>query len=296
MECTKCHKIGELMPKRSVCRPCYNEEKRVQRNARAEKRKDKQEQCSVCSEMKILVNGSRWCQECKNEYEKTRRHALPEDIKDKINESNRTRYNLNKEINKDKQVIVDENLTKICSICKIEKQLVDFHLHKFKGNIRAQCKDCASNARKIHYQENREKIIKQTTQYQQNRKKLDPAFKIEKNLRSRLYSALMSQSTKKSKTTMELTGCSREFLKQYLESQFTEGMCWENYGQWHIDHILPCCSFKLEQEEDQKKCFNYKNLQPLWGKENLKKGGRINTTPPPPPTNLRSDRDVCSSA
>lgn len=73
---------------------------------------------------------------------------------------------------------------------------------------------------------------------------------------------------------MELTGCELNVLKEFLESKFKQGMSWENHGEWHIDHIKPCCKFDLEDEEEQKKCFHYTNLQPLWAKENLSKGGK----------------------
>ena len=78
----------------------------------------------------------------------------------------------------------------------------------------------------------------------------------------------------KLKTTMKLIGCSIEELKQYLGKQFTEGMSWQNYGKWHIDHIRPCASFDLKKLNEQKKCFHYSNLQPLWAKDNLCKGAR----------------------
>ena len=60
-------------------------------------------------------------------------------------------------------------------------------------------------------------------------------------------------------------------LKAYLELQFTDGMTWENRGNWHIDHIRPCASFDLTDPEQQKQCFHYTNLQPLWAADNLAK-------------------------
>jgi len=61
-----------------------------------------------------------------------------------------------------------------------------------------------------------------------------------------------------------------------LETKFLEGMDWDNYGiyGWHIDHIKPCSLFNLENIEEQKKCFHYTNLQPLWAIDNLKKGNK----------------------
>ena len=94
-------------------------------------------------------------------------------------------------------------------------------------------------------------------------------------MRSRLGSAIRNQNAKKMNSTFELTGCSITFLKGYLEAKFIDGMTWENHGEWHIDHIKPCCSFNLLDEEEQKICFHYKNLQPLWGVDNLIKGGKI---------------------
>ena len=74
---------------------------------------------------------------------------------------------------------------------------------------------------------------------------------------------------------MKLCGCSLEKLKQHLESQFTEGMTWDNKGDWHVDHIKPCASFDLTNPEEQKKCFHYTNLQPLWALDNMKKGAKL---------------------
>jgi hypothetical protein len=71
---------------------------------------------------------------------------------------------------------------------------------------------------------------------------------------------------------MKLVGCSIIFLKRYLQKQFTVGMTWKNYGKWHVDHKIPCCQFDLSKESEQRKCFHWTNLQPLWARENLRKG------------------------
>ena len=74
---------------------------------------------------------------------------------------------------------------------------------------------------------------------------------------------------------MKLVGCSIDQLKQHLEFQFKPGMTWNNYGKWHVDHKKPCASFDLSKPSEQRKCFNWKNLQPLWAEENLSKGARL---------------------
>lgn len=73
---------------------------------------------------------------------------------------------------------------------------------------------------------------------------------------------------------LELLGCSVEALKSHLEKLFTSGMSWTNYGKWHIDHKRPCDSFDLSDPLQQKVCFHYTNLQPLWAFDNLSKGAK----------------------
>lgn len=107
--------------------------------------------------------------------------------------------------------------------------------------------------------------------FPQHKKRFSIEQRIKNSLRSRLYAFVKGKNTKSS---FEFVGCSIDELKKHLSSQFTKGMSWENYGRWHIDHIKPCASFDLSNEEEQHKCFNYSNLQPLWAKDNFKKGAK----------------------
>lgn len=164
---------------------------------------------------------------------------------------------------------IDGIIGKKCCKCKHWKSLTDYNYSKSHWDkLRVDCKDCLIKWRK----ENREKIQQTNTNYEKNRKLTDPEFKLVKTLRSRLGTAVRRQNSNKNNTTIELLGCSVSFLKGYLEAKFTEGMTWENHGEWHIDHIKPCASFNLLDEEEQKKCFHYTNLQPLWAADNLSKG------------------------
>jgi hypothetical protein len=168
--------------------------------------------------------------------------------------------------------IIDNIIGKKCCACQNWKQLSDYNYCKNHwDNLRNDCKDCLVKYRK----DNKEKITATIVKYEKERKKVDPAFKLLKTLRTRLGSALKNQNAIKSNNTMELIGCSISFLRGYLEAKFTEGMSWDNHGEWHIDHIKPCASFNLLDDEEQQKCFHYKNLQPLWAQENLSKGAKI---------------------
>ena len=122
---------------------------------------------------------------------------------------------------------------------------------------------------KKYYYINKEKINNKFNLYSIQRRKTNVSFKILCNLRIRIWKAL--KGINKSKGTMRVIGCNIDFLKSYLESKFTSGMSWNNYSKWHIDHIKPCASFDLSKPSEQRKCFHYTNLQPLWAKDNLTK-------------------------
>jgi len=70
-------------------------------------------------------------------------------------------------------------------------------------------------------------------------------------------------------------GCSADFMRAHIEKQFTKGMTWENYGEWHIDHIMPCAQFDLSNQMHADICFNWQNLRPLWAKDNAAKSDAI---------------------
>lgn len=114
---------------------------------------------------------------------------------------------------------------------------------------------------------------KKIGEYYKKRIKTDIEFKL-KHLLRRHTSRILKNGIKKSKKTLELLGCSVSEFKLHLESLFVPGMSWENRSLWHIDHKRPCDSFDLTDEEQQKACFHYTNLQPLWATENLQKSNK----------------------
>jgi len=137
-------------------------------------------------------------------------------------------------------------------------------------------KDILYTKRISYRKRNKQKINNWKRVWTQNKIKYDPAFRLELMIRKRICQAMKLQNGTKAYKSMELLGCTIEEARKHLESQFTEGMTWDNHGinGWHIDHIRPCASFDLTDPEQQKQCFNYKNLQPLWAEDNLSKGDK----------------------
>jgi hypothetical protein len=147
--------------------------------------------------------------------------------------------------------------------CKACRNKIDFD----KKNLD---RDAYNKKKRETYQKHKDTINETRRKNLQKRRNEDPKYRAMMALHCRLYMAVKEKTGK----TMELTGCSKEELTTHLESKFTEGMTWENYGKWHIDHIRPCASFNLEEPEEQKKCFHWTNLQPLWALDNIRKGAK----------------------
>ncbi len=104
-----------------------------------------------------------------------------------------------------------------------------------------------------------------------------PDIKAKNAIRLSILQALRVRGISKSAQTIEYLGCDVAFFKMYIESLWEKNMTWENHSKkgWHLDHIRPCASFDLSDIEEQKKCFNFSNYQPLWAKDNLKKGAKL---------------------
>lgn len=199
---------------------------------------------------------------------------------------------------------------KKCSKCKEVKPLECFHKRKDRaGSHASHCKTCRSSSEKARYAANSEKILERVRAYNEvNREKINdrqrdyananpekikaysrnnkeklaaymrerrqsnPVARLACNIRRRLNYALSVGGWEKSINTSQIIGCDWETLRRHLESQFSDGMSWDNMGAWEIDHIIPYASAKTE--EDVLRLSNYKNLQPLWKKDNRRKGSK----------------------
>lgn len=119
---------------------------------------------------------------------------------------------------------------------------------------------------------NKEILKAKRNEHLKKRRKTDPIFVLIRRERVRAYDAL--KGIRKVAKTQTLLGCSYQEFRLYIESLFLNGMGWHNTGEWHIDHIRPLSSFDLSDENQQKQAFHYSNQQPLWAKENMKKGAK----------------------
>jgi len=140
------------------------------------------------------------------------------------------------------------------------------------------------------YAENKEKFREYTKVWnlkhkkrlsiERKEKRKNLNYKMKAVLRCRIKAAISRITIQNFKykysSSVKLLGASIPDVVKHLEKQFKPGMTWENYGKdgWHIDHIRPCASFDLSKLEEQKKCFHYTNLQPLWATENISKGAK----------------------
>ena len=155
------------------------------------------------------------------------------------------------------------------------------YIKEYHKKMTPEKKEKLAECRKIWAKKHPEKIKeyqKKTYQkrkakiaiYIKNKRKTDCNFMIACRLYARIRKVLKGHQ--KGGSTISLLGCSVEQFRNHIENQFQNGMDWENYGLWQLDHIRPCSSFDLSNPIEQKRCFHYKNIQPLWETENKTKG------------------------
>ena len=196
-----------------------------------------------------------------------------------------------------------KNLKK-CSKCKEYKEYSEFGTNRYKREgIDGKCKVCKLAHGRIHQEKNKEqikeyrkenrkknilKIKERKREYYSNtinkekrnkkrrdRYKTDIEFKFLLILRGRMRVVL--NGFRKSDTTKELLGRTMDEFKTYIQSLFGTNMTWENYGEngWELEHILPCKLFDLSDDRQQKVCFHYTNLKPMWYYLNRSKQDRL---------------------
>jgi hypothetical protein len=153
------------------------------------------------------------------------------------------------------------------------KEYISNYYKEWSKNNRKLIKDNHTKWR----EDNREHVNRYAREYEAKRCKEDPKYKLGKRTRTAVYTCLKEANVAKYRSTFQLLGYTLEELMNHLEALFTEGMTWENYGEWHVDHKIPMTSFNFESTNDLgfKECWCLDNLQPLWGPDNLSKGIKL---------------------
>ena len=153
---------------------------------------------------------------------------------------------------------------KICFECNIKKPLTEFSQNKNSLlGVNNECKVCREEYNQYQRQWQRS--------YYRTKQKPNPIYRLNHSISSNIRQSL--KDSKGGRKWELLVGYTLEDLKKHLEKQFQDGMTWGNYGEWHVDHIIPKSVFNFTKPEhtDFKRCWALKNLQPLWSEDNLKK-------------------------
>jgi hypothetical protein len=214
---------------------------------------------------------SSYCKEC----ERLRGIEYRNKNREKVNQSAKNWRNNNPEDYKktiEKYLEKNPNMT-ATERTKIYRQDINYR-EKEKKRLKDNYKNNVETLReknKKYYHENKKLIRKKNNEWKNNKRKTDGFYRMKINLRHRLRNYLFEES--KSKRTYDIVGLDKLEFKSYVESKFTEGMTWENYGKWHLDHIIPLCQAK--DNNDALLLNHYTNLQPLWAEDNLRKNRKI---------------------
>jgi len=180
---------------------------------------------------------------------------------------------------------------KYCNKCKSDLPFSEFNKSsKTKDGYIIYCKNCENQRKKEYYKKNCILLREKKNEYHRkiNRKyqkanwdlqkhkdriNKDPVYYLAYNLRRRISIAFKRQGYSKKTKTKEILGVEYDIARKHIESKFKDGMSWDNYGKWHIDHIIPL-SLATSQRELIELCY-FTNLQPLWALDNISKSNKI---------------------
>ncbi len=217
----------------------------------------------------------RWC--CPEEGEKARLKAKERHQRNKDNPEYKEKQRLRSEQNRQKE-----------EYKKFQKEYYENHKEKIQENVRKHRQEHLDQYRqksKDHYQNNKERYKNWSSKYrEENKERLqslelaryhnDPITHLKQSLRMSLNRALKHGKNIKTNKALQYLGCPIEEFKAYLENRFLGGMSWSNRKDWHLDHIIPLD--KINEGYTLEQLCHYSNIQPLWEKDNLSKGNRLN--------------------
>jgi hypothetical protein len=173
---------------------------------------------------------------------------------------------------KDRERYAEDPSSKKAGSAKYRAQ----HPDKARSAVRAWQETHRGRTRELAmtwYRKNTKRASANKNAWSKKRSKIDPSYRLGRLLRCRVSGALKHAGAKKAASTLKLVGCIIEQLRGHLESRWLPGMTWENHSLhgWHSDHKKPCAKFDLSDPEQQRQCFHFTNLQPMWAGANMKK-------------------------
>jgi hypothetical protein len=208
-----------------------------------------------------------YCKEC----EKNRHKEYRENNRSKVNESSK-KWRKN---NPEKYKITIENYLEKNPHMTSKERVKEYRKNdefvekqrKYRKEYYEKNIEIEREKRKKYYNENKEIERKNHNEWKKNRLKNDGFFRMKTRLRDRIRDYMYGKVI--SKRTKNIVGLEYDEFKNYISSMFEVGMTWDNYGSWHLDHIIPLCSAK--NEDEIYKLNHYTNLQPLWAEDNIRK-------------------------
>jgi hypothetical protein len=212
-----------------------------------------------------------YCIEC----EKLRKKVYRDNNRDKVNESAKLYRKNNPEKYKE---TIKKYLDKNPHMTSKERTKKYRESEEWREKFRKCSKEFYEKNKEIlikkskeYREKNKEKMRKLSRDWENKKNKEDGFFRMKKRIRERIRDYMKGEN--KGVKTKEIIGLDYNEFKEFISSKFSDGMSWENYGKWHLDHIITLCSAK--NKEEILILNHYTNLQPLWAEDNLKKGGKI---------------------
>jgi hypothetical protein len=176
--------------------------------------------------------------------------------------------------------------TKHCSKCGVSKPLSEYWMKRpEKGQHYSQCKACLQAKNRAwlkrnphknaeYWKKNDPAHMRAVYREMKRRQRLNPHRRLRMYISNAVAGSLSGR--RKSKPTFDLLGYTLDELRAHLELQFLPGMSWQNYGEWHVDHIVPLAEFSISGTEcpEFRSAWSLANLRPLWGADNVRKRDR----------------------
>lgn len=244
--------------------------------------------CTKCGEFKPLHD---FCRATRGKYGRSARcrkcaQAYCVENKDRINALSLARYHRLREperVSKAEAAEAKRSLPeKRCSKCKQVKKKECFGIERGRlDGRRPYCRDChrAVNRASIESRGRSRKSDTWKDRFPDRAKEIARRHRskihnrIHHSISARIYYRLRGKGDSR---TLDLLGYGMPELMKHLEKQFLTGMSWANYGQWHVDHIIPLSSFPIESPDDPelRRAWGLPNLRPLWATENIRKNAK----------------------